>query len=183
MDQLFPLVYPELCRLADGCLRRERPDHTLQGTALVHETYLRLRSQNLPEVQDRVHFMKLATRIMRQILVDHARRRNMGKRSSAMQLPIERASGASIQRPVWMVELDDALTELEKRDERRARLIEMRFFNGMTAEESAELLGMEVREVRRELRVAQAWLARELQRRTSPESGPESGEESGGNPS
>jgi RNA polymerase sigma factor (TIGR02999 family) len=164
MDQLFSLVYAELRRLADACLRRERPDHTLQRTALVHEAYLRLRRQSLPQLQDRAHFMKLATRVMRQILVDHARRRNVGKRSAAMHAPIEAAVAVSSERPQWMIHLDDALSELEKRDERKARLIEMRFFSGLTAEESASVLNMETRDVRRELRLAQAWLARELDR-------------------
>jgi RNA polymerase sigma factor (TIGR02999 family) len=168
LDRLFPLVYKQLRRLADACLRRERPDHTLQGTALVHEAYLRLRSQNLPELQDPAHFLKLAARIMRQILVDHARRRNVGKRSSALQVSLEEAAveaSTAPERPVWMVQLDDALRELEKRDGRRARLVEMRFFSGLTAEESASLLHLDVRTVRRELRLAQAWLGRELQRR------------------
>jgi RNA polymerase sigma factor (TIGR02999 family) len=165
LDRLFPLVYAQLCRLADACLRRERPDHTLQSTALVHEAYLRLRSQSLPDLQDHAHFMKLAARIMRQVLVDHARRRNVGKRSAALQVPLENADAATIERPSWMVQLDDALTELEKRDELKALLIEMRFFSGLTAEESADLLNMDVKDIRRELRLAQAWLARELQRR------------------
>jgi RNA polymerase sigma-70 factor (ECF subfamily) len=165
MDRLFPLVYTELRRLADSCLRRERPDHTLQRTALVHEAYLRLRGQSLPEVQDRGHFFKLATRIMRHILVDHARRRNVGKRSAAMQVPLEEAAAASTERPQWMIQLDDALTELEKRDERKARLIELRFFGGLTAGESASILDMEVPDVRRELHLAEAWLKRELVRR------------------
>jgi RNA polymerase sigma factor (TIGR02999 family) len=167
MDRLFPLVYADLRRLAESCLRRERPDHTLQRTALVHETYLRLRNQGLPELQDQNHFLKLATRVMRQILVDHARRRNVGKRSAA-QVPLDEsdASAASIERAPWMIQLDDALSELEKRDERKARLIEMRFFSGLTAEESASRLNLDVHDVRRELRMAQAWLARELARRT-----------------
>src|SRR5215471_2381743 len=107
LDRLFPIVYPELRRLAEMHIRRERPDHTLQGTALVHETYLRLRAHSLPEVQDRIHFLKLAARIMRHILVDHARRRNVGKRSAAMQVPLEDDIDAASSRPEWMIELDD----------------------------------------------------------------------------
>jgi RNA polymerase sigma factor (TIGR02999 family) len=170
MDRLFPLIYPDLRRLGDACLRRERTDHTLQRTALVHEAYLRLRGHGLPEFHDRAHFMKLATRVMRQVLVDHARRRNMGKRSAARQVQLDdvssEAGAVTVERPQWMMELDDALTELEKQDERKARLIELRFFSGLTAEESASVLDMEVRAVRRELRLAQAWLARELDRHT-----------------
>jgi RNA polymerase sigma-70 factor (ECF subfamily) len=165
IDRLFPLVYADLRRLAESCLRGERSGHTLQGTALVHEAYLRLRCQNLPQVQDRAHFMKLAARVMRQILVDHARRRNVGKRSADMKVTLDEAGAATIERPPWMVQLDDALNELEKRDERKARLIELRYFSGLTAQESAALLAIEVGDVRRELRVAQAWLKRELAER------------------
>jgi RNA polymerase sigma factor (TIGR02999 family) len=163
MDRLFPLVYLDLRRLADCCLRRERPDHTLQRTALVHEAYLRLRGEGRPDFQDRTHFLRLAARVMRQILVDHARRRNVGKRA-ALQVPLGEANNAAIavEKPTLMIQLDDALGELERRDERKARLIEMRFFTGLTAEESASILHMEVRDVRRELRLAQAWLGREM---------------------
>jgi RNA polymerase sigma factor (TIGR02999 family) len=169
MDHLFPLVYADLRRLADSCLRRERPGHTLQGTALVHEAYLRLRNDHQPKYQDRAHFLRLMARVMRQVLVDHARRRNVGKRSESMKVPLAEASEAASQRPELMIELDDALTELEKRDERKARLIEMRFFSGLTAEETASILGMDVRDVRRELRLAQAWLRRQLAERPPTE--------------
>ncbi|HEY3838591.1 MAG TPA: sigma-70 family RNA polymerase sigma factor [Bryobacteraceae bacterium] len=167
MDRLFPLVYSELRRLADSCLRRERAGHTLQRTALVHEAYVRLVAGSQPDYQDRAHFLGIAARIMRQILVDYARRRNAGKRSAAMQVPLIEASAASIDRPASMIELDDALSDLEKHDERKARLIEMRFFGGLTAEESAEVLELTVPVVRRELRLAQAWLERELDRRAA----------------
>src|ERR1700694_3545864 len=116
MDRLFPLVYAELQRLADSCLRRERPGHTLQRTALVHEAYLRLLGGSQPDYQDRAHFLGIAARIMRQILVDYARRRNAGKRSAALQVPLLEASAASIERPASMIELDDALSDLEKHD-------------------------------------------------------------------
>ena len=169
MDRLFSMVYADLRRLAESCLRRERPGHTLPATALVHEAYLRLTGQGLPDLNDRKHFMKLATRVMRQILVDHARRKNVGKRS-APEVPLEEAGAAAIDRPEWMIRLDDALTELEKRDERKARLIEMRFFIGLTAEESAAMLEMDVRVVRRELRLAQAWLERQLSQRKDGDS-------------
>jgi RNA polymerase sigma factor (TIGR02999 family) len=166
MDQLFSLVYADLRRLADSCLRRERPSHTLQCTALVHEAYLRLYDAAQPAYQDRSHFLKLAARVMRQVLVDHARRRNVAKRSAGMQVPFAEATEPASERPVSMIQLDDAITALEKRDERKARLIEMRFFSGLTAEETAEILGIEVREVRRELRLAQAWLKRQLEMRS-----------------
>jgi RNA polymerase sigma factor (TIGR02999 family) len=167
MDRLFPLVYAELRRLADAALRRERPGHTLQRTALVHEAYLRLLSGSQPDYQDRSHFLGIAARIMRQILVDYARRRNAGKRSAAMQVPLVEANSTALERPPSMIELDDALSDLEKYDERKARLIEMRFFGGLTAEESASVLDMTVPAVRRELRLAQAWLEKELDRRAA----------------
>ena len=165
MDQLFPLVYAELRRLADSCLRRERPGHTLQRTALVHEAYLRLVGGSQPDFQDRAHFLGVAARIMRQILVDYARRRNAGKRSAAMRVPLLEAGEAAVERPAAMLRLDDALCDLEKQDPQKARLIEMRFFGGLTAEESAAVLGLAVPVVRRELRLAQMWLERELDRR------------------
>ena len=167
MDRLFPLVYAELRRLADSFVRNERPGHTLQGTALVHEAYLRLCGGAPPDYQDRAHFMGIAARIMRQILVDYARRRNTGKRSAALRAPLDEASTASVDRPAALIALDDALNDLEKQDERKARLIEMRFFGGLTAEESAAALGLEVPVLRRELRLAQAWLERELGRNVS----------------
>ncbi len=111
--------------------------------------------------------MGIAARIMRQILVDYARRRNTGKRSAALRAPLDEASTASVDRPAALIALDDALNDLEKQDERKARLIEMRFFGGLTAEESAAALGLEVPVVRRELRLAQAWLERELGRNVS----------------
>lgn len=165
IDRLFPLVYAELRGLADSYVRRERPGHTLQSTALVHEAYLRLCAGSQPDFRDRAHFLGIAAHIMRQILVDYARRRNSQKRSAALRVPLEHADGAAQMRPAAMIDLDDALTDLEKRDERKARLIEMRFFGGLTAEESAEALGLTPPVVRRELRMAQAWLERELERR------------------
>jgi RNA polymerase sigma factor (TIGR02999 family) len=164
VDRLFQFLYVELRRLADRCLSHERPGHTLQRTALVHEAYLRLRRDCPPDVRDRTHFLSLAARVMRQILVDHARRRNVGKRSAIRVSLDGQVSGPTTERPILMAQLDDALSELEKRDERKAQLIELRFFGGLTAEESASVLRMEVRDVRRDLHLAQAWLARELTR-------------------
>ena len=165
LDRLFALVYTDLRRLAETCLRGERPGHGLQGTALVHEAYLRLRDQRLPVMQDRAHFLKLATRIMRQILVDNARHRSVRKRSAEALVSLDEAgAAATTDKPLWMVHLDDALSALEKRDKRKAKLIQLRYFSGLTAGESAALLEMEVADVRQELRVAQAWLKRELAR-------------------
>src|SRR5580700_2377103 len=127
MDRLFPLVYAELRRLADSCLRRERPGHTLQRTALVHEAYLRLVGQSQPDCQDRAHFLGIAARIMRQILVDHARKHKAGKRDGGVRLTLDQALDIPAQRDHLMIDLDDALSELARRDERRSQLIEMRF--------------------------------------------------------
>ncbi len=164
MDRLFPLVYSELRRLADSCFRRERPGHTLQPTALVHEAYLRLCGGALPDYQDRAHFMAIAARVMRQILVDYARRRSTAKRSAALLIPLEEGLSAAVERRADLIQLDDALRELDKRDQRKAQLIEMRFFGGLTLEESAEALGIGISAVRGELRLGQAWLERELER-------------------
>jgi RNA polymerase sigma factor (TIGR02999 family) len=161
LGRLFPLVYDELRRLAESSLRRERPGHTLQRTALVHEAYLRLMG-NQPDFQDRAHFLGIAARVMRQILVDYARRRNAGKRAAGLQAPLDEALAASVERPASIIQLDDALADLEKHDEAQARLIEMRYFGGLTAEESASALGLAVPVVRRKLRLAQAWLEQEL---------------------
>jgi RNA polymerase sigma factor (TIGR02999 family) len=165
LDQLFPIVYAELRHLADACLRRERPGHTLQRTALVHEAYLRLVGQNQPNYQDRIHFLGIAARIMRQILVDHARKRKAGKRDGGLRLSLNDAIDTPVTRDRLMIELDDALAELERRDAQKAKLIEMRFFGGMTAEETSAVTDLPVNEVRRELRLAQAWIEREMQRR------------------
>ena len=165
MDRLFPIVYAELRRLADSCLRRERPGHTLQRTALVHEAYLRLVGQSPPDCQNRAHFLGIAARIMRQILVDHARKHKAGKRDGGVRLTLDEALDVPAERDRLMIDLDDALGDLARRDERRAQLIEMRFFGGLTAEETSAALGLPIPEVRRELRLAQAWIEREMGRR------------------
>jgi RNA polymerase sigma-70 factor (ECF subfamily) len=165
MDRLFPIVYAELRRLADSCLRHERPGHTLQRTALVHEAYLRLAGDNQPDCQNRAHFLGIAARIMRQILVDHARKHNAGKRDGGARLPLDQALDVPAARDHLTIELDEALVDLARLNKRRAQLIEMRFFGGLTAEETSSALGFPVPEVRRELRLAQAWIERELGRR------------------
>jgi RNA polymerase sigma-70 factor, ECF subfamily len=163
LDRLVPLVYGELRRVADGCLRREPTGHTLQPTALVHEAYERMVGQAAPECRDRSHFLAIAARVMRQILTDHARGKYADKRGGRQErFTIDEARDAPLERPAVMIRVDDALGALENLDPRKARLIEMRFFGGLTAEESAEVLDLPVQVVRRELRVAQAWLQREL---------------------
>jgi len=165
LDRLMPLVYSELQKLADGYFRNERSGHTLQPTALVHEVYARLVKQDQPDYQSRSHFMGVAAHVMRQILIDHARNRNAAKRGSGdVKFSIEQAGEIPVERPSILIAIDDALRELARKDATKARLIEMRFFAGLTAEESAEATGMPVGEVRRHLRIAQAWLQRELDR-------------------
>jgi RNA polymerase sigma factor (TIGR02999 family) len=167
LDDLVPLAYSELRRLADSYLRRERTDHTLQPTALVHEAYMRLVGQDQPDYRNRSHFFGVAAQLMRQILVDHARGRNAGKRGGGeSKIPLDSVAELSDSRPDAFLDLDRALKKLEERDARKARVIEMRFFGGLTAEESAELLEISVETVRRDLRLGQAWLQRELARGT-----------------
>lgn len=170
LDRLIPLVYSELRNIAGGYLRQERPGHTLQPTALVNELYVRLLGQNQPGYRNRAQFLGVAAQVMRQILIDHARMKCAAKRGGRQEkFSLQEACDAAVERPLILIELDDALRELERLDARKARLIEMRFFGGMTAEESAEALNLEVSTIRRELRVGQAWLQRELDRKTSPD--------------
>jgi RNA polymerase sigma-70 factor (ECF subfamily) len=166
LNRLMPLVYAELRRLADGYLRNERTGNTLQPTALVHEAYIRLIKQEQPGFRGRAHFLSIASHLMRQILIDHARIRNAGKRGGGLpKCSLDETMNAAVERPSVMLAIDDALSELERRDERKAKLIEMRFFGGLTAEESAEILNVPVEKVRGELRIAQAWLHKELRGR------------------
>lgn len=163
LDALIPLVYRELRKIADGYLRGERKGHTLQPTALVHEAYLRLIGQDQPDYRNRAHFYGVAAQVMRQILVDHARRFRAAKRGGGgPRVPLREAAGMAVERAEVVVQLDEALEQLCRNDELKAKLIEMRFFGGLTAEESAEVLDLPVASVRRHLRVAQAWLQREL---------------------
>jgi RNA polymerase sigma factor (TIGR02999 family) len=168
-DRLMPLVYSELRKLAAGHLRRENPGHTLQPTALVHEAYIRLLGQEQPDYSSRSHFLGVAAHVMRQILIDHARARQAGKRGGGQpKYSLDSSLDSAVERPLPMIAIDDALQSLEKRDSRKAKLIEMRFFGGLTAEESADVLHLPVEKVRAELRLAQAWLQRELDRNAAP---------------
>ena len=163
LDRLLPLVYAELRRIAQKHLRGERPGHTLQPTALVHEMYAKLSGEVAPDLRDRVHFLSVAANVMRQILVDHARTKYAQKRGGRQEkLSLDEACEACVQKPAIMIRIDDSLNQLARQDQRKAQLIEMRFFGGLTAEESAAMLDLPVNVVRRELRVAQAWLQRDL---------------------
>ena len=159
----MPLVYAELRRLADNFLRNERQGHTLQPTALVHEAYIRLAGQDQPDYTNRSHFCGVAARIMRQILVDHARRRNASKRGGGCNLlSLDDGIDASSERAWELVALDDALSELAGRDEQKARLIELRYFGGLTVEEISALSALPAQTVYRELRIANALIRRSM---------------------
>lgn len=169
MERLLPHVYAELRKLAGYYLRQERIGHTLQPTALVHEAYFRLIDTNQPDFQGRSHFLGVAAHVMRQILIDHARSRNASKRGSGqVMFSLDESIDASHQSDATVIRVDDALRALEAHDALKGQLIEMRFFGGMTAEESAEMLKLPVQKVRSELRVAQAWLRRELDQQALP---------------
>ncbi len=164
--RLFAIVYDELRRLAASALRRERADHTLQPTALVHEAFLRL--VDVPEEQwhDRGHFVALAARAMRRVLVDHARGRNTLKRGKAdLRVPFEGVDVAAGEPTgVDLVALDTVLERLAVLDPRQARIVELRFFGGLTVDETAVLIGTSTRTIKRDWQMARAWLRRELAR-------------------
>jgi RNA polymerase sigma factor (TIGR02999 family) len=144
-------------------MRRERPDHTLQPTALLNEAYLRLVSQENTDWQNRAHFFGVAARLMREILVDHARARQAGKRGGLIEkFPLNEVHDFSPAKSRELVELDDALRSLEKLDSKLARIVELRFFAGLTVEETAEVLGISPRTVKRDWSIARAWLRGEL---------------------
>jgi len=163
LDQLMPIVLRELRKLAGGYLKGERPNHTLQPTALINEAYLRLVAQDFPEWQSRTHFFGVAAQLMRQILVDHARSHAAAKRGqNAPRLSLEEAAEFSGEQAGEIIMLDDALTSLARLDDRKARVVEMRYFGGLTVEEIAAALGVSTATVTREMRLAQAWLLREM---------------------
>ena len=162
-DKLYPLIYDELRRLAAHYLRRERPGHTLQPTALVHEAYLRLIDQTRTRWQNRAHFFGAAAQMMRRILVDHARQHGAAKRGGG-ERRVTLAEGAAFapERGVDLLALEDALNKLERVNPQKSRLVELRFFGGLSTEEAAEVLGVSAATVTREWRAAKAWLHREL---------------------
>ncbi len=163
MDLLAPLVYNELRRLAERYLRNERSAATLQPTALVHEAYLRLVAQSMPDWESRAHFFGVAAHLMRQILVDHARKHRSAKRGGGIdKLSIDEIIGLGTDKPADIIALDDALKTLAEIDERKAKVIELRFFGGLSVEETAVALGVSPATIGREQRLAEAWLHREL---------------------
>jgi len=163
VDELVPFLYPELKRMAAAQLRRERPGHTLQVTALVHEAYLKLVDQRQANWQNRVHFFAVAARVMRRILVDYAKGRGREKRGGdARKTSLDEAVVVSEDRAFELVEINEALERLEALDRRQAQVVEMRFFGGLSVEETAEALGVSEPTVKREWAMAKAWLHREI---------------------
>jgi RNA polymerase sigma factor (TIGR02999 family) len=168
LDTLTPVVYEELRRLAAAYLRRERGDHTLQATAVVHEAYMRLVDQRSVRWQNRAHFFGIAAQMIRRILVDHARGVRAAKRGGgAVALSLDEAIGVSVKKDLELEALDDALETLAKVDPQQARIVELRFFTGLSIEETAEVLGISESTVKRDWVSAKAWLFRELSRRQS----------------
>ncbi|MCX6633935.1 MAG: sigma-70 family RNA polymerase sigma factor [Acidobacteria bacterium] len=162
-ETLVPLLYRELRRLAAGCLRSERPNHTLHPTALVHEAYLRLAGQPRAEWGDRAHFLAVAAHVMREVLIDHARTRNRAKRGAGQPLVrLEDAGELGGDAGVDLLALEDALHDLERIDPQQHRIVELRYFGGLSIEETAEVLGISPATVKRGWRMARAWLHREL---------------------
>lgn len=161
LDELMPLVYEELRRLAHQCMSRERPGHTMQTSALVNEAYLRLIDQKSIHWQDRAHFFGIAARLMRQVLVDYARKRRYAKRGGdARRVPLDEAMIVSEKRAADVVALDDALKSLAEIDTRQSQIVELRFFGGLSIEETAEVLAVSPGTVMRDWTLAKAWLRR-----------------------
>jgi RNA polymerase sigma factor (TIGR02999 family) len=164
LEALIPLVYKELHSLAHYCLRGERSQHTLQSTALVHEAYLRLVDQSPVQSENRAHFFAIAARLMRQILVDYARGRRAVKRGIDCTVQLDTAVDASLKKPAELVALEDALKQLSRMDPQQAQIVELRYFAGLTIEETAEVLRISAATVKRDWNLAKAWLAREIKR-------------------
>jgi len=170
LDQLTPVVYDELRRLAASYMRRERQDHTLQSTALVNEAYLKLVDQKNVVWQNRAHFFGIAAQMIRRILVDHARAHKAEKRGGgAGVLSLDEAIGVPEKRDVEILALNDALTRLTEMDPQQGRIVELRFFTGLSIEETAEVVGVSPATVKREWAAARAWLFREISRKPEGE--------------
>lgn len=171
LDQIIPIVYEELRRVARRYLRREQGGHTLETTALVHEVYLRLIDANSVEWQDRAHFFAISARLMRQILVDFARRRKQVKRGAeASKLSFDEALMVPLEQSADLVALDDALKTLASLNLRQSKVVELKYFGGLTEEEIAEVLDISARTVRHDWSLARAWLYRELSKETQHDS-------------
>jgi RNA polymerase sigma factor (TIGR02999 family) len=167
LTELLPLVYDELRRVARAQLWRERADHTLQSTALVHEAYLRLMGSEPPELRDRRHFIAVASRLIRQILVDYARERKAAKRDGGLRVPVEYLEELPISGDGELLALNDALNDLYGLDERLAKIVDMKFFGGLSSPEVAEALELSRATVDRDWATARAWLHRHMSRNPS----------------
>lgn len=162
LERLMPLVYDQLRSMAHRYVQRERDGHTLQTSALVNEAYLRLAGQKVGW-QNRAHFFAVSARVMRHILIDHARRRRYTKHGGdAQQIPIEEASAMTMERATELIALEEALEELARLDQRKSEVVELRYFGGLSLEETAEVLKISLMTVRRDWRAAKAWLYRRL---------------------
>jgi RNA polymerase sigma factor (TIGR02999 family) len=166
LEALVPLVYKELRDIARYHLQRERPGHTLQSAALVHEAYLRLIDQRPFDTDNRAHFLAVASRLMRQILVDYARTHGAAKRGADRIVELDASLILPQVRSTDVVALDDALSGLAKLDEQQGRIVELRFFGGLATEEIAQVLGISPSTVKRDWNVAKAWLTRQMKKRT-----------------
>ncbi len=164
LQTLIPLVYKELRDIARHHLQRERPGHTLQSAALVHEAYLRLIDQRPFDTENRAHFLAVASRLMRQILVDYARSHGAAKRGADRRVELDASLVLAQVRSTDVVALDDALTGLAKLDEQQGRIVELRFFGGLATEEIAKVLGISSSTVKRDWNVAKAWLTRQMRK-------------------
>lgn len=163
LDRLMPLVYTELRQLAHRYMRRERPGHTMQTTALIHEAYLRLVDQNQVRWQHQAHFFGIAARLMRQILIEHARSHTRAKRGGGVgTISLDEAAIVSQARATELLALDDALERLATIDPRKSQVVELRFFGGLSVEEAAQVLNIAPNTVLRDWRMAKAWLRREI---------------------
>lgn len=167
LDSLIPLIYDDLHRIAARHLRQEKPEHTLQATALINEVWLRLVGERTISWQNRAHFFGVSAEIMRRILVDHARRKQAGKRGGGMAtIVLDENVDWSDERDVSLVALDDALVALALLDPQQSKVVELRFFAGLTVEETAEVLGVSPTTIKREWRTARAWLLNEMAKAT-----------------
>ncbi len=164
LDEVMPLIYEELKRLAVSYMEKERREHTLQATALVHEAFLRLTGHDRIDWNSRAHFLAIAATVMRRILIDHARQRGAVKRGGAWNaVGLDQALDLAVDDAPWLVALDEALESLGNLDSQQARLVELRYFGGLSFDETAEALGVSVRTVKRRWRIARMWLYRYLQ--------------------
>jgi RNA polymerase sigma factor (TIGR02999 family) len=164
LQNLMPLVYADLRRLAHQCLRKERPDHTLQSTALVHEAYVRLTKRERVYFERRSEFFAVSAQLMRQILVDYARSHRAAKRNGGLKIVLDEATALPAARELNLVALDDALNELSRLDPQQGRIVELRFFGGLSIEETSQFLGISPATVKRDWATARLWLNKQMSR-------------------